>query len=88
MKTRPCVVISPNELNDYLNTVIIIPLTSTIREYPFRSQCVVAGQKGELAVDQIRTVDKLRLKTSKPLGRLTVDEIKQLKYIIYKMFCQ
>jgi len=87
-KTRPCIVVSPNELNDHLNTVIIVPLTSTLRNYPFRVQCVVTGKKGELAVDQIRTVDKNRLKTSNSFGRLADNEIINLQNILFEMFCQ
>jgi mRNA interferase MazF len=87
-KTRPCVVVSPNELNYYLNTVIIIPLTSTLRDYPFRMQCEVAGKRGELAIDQIRTVDKTRLNASKPLGRLPVDKVFILQNLLNEMFCQ
>ena len=87
-KTRPCVVVSPNELNDYLNTVIIVPLTSTLRTYPFRLQCEVAGKKGELALDQIRTVDKNRLNSSNPLGKLSFNEIVSLQNLLNEMLCQ
>ena len=57
-KTRPCVIVTPNELNDFLNTVVIIPITSTLRNYPFRINCIIDGKNGQLAIDQIRTVDK------------------------------
>ena len=87
-KTRPCMVVSPNELNYYLNTVVIVPITSTLRNYPFRMPCEVAGKKGELAIDQIRTVDKTRLNTSKPLGQLPVGEIIALQNLLNEMFCQ
>jgi mRNA interferase MazF len=60
-KVRPCVVISPDELNSHLNTVIIAPLTSTLRHYPTRVNCRVDGKDGQIALDQIRAVDKLRL---------------------------
>ena len=86
-KTRPCVVVSPDELNAHLNTVVIVPLTSTLRGYPFRVQCVVAGKKGKLAIDQIRAVDKSRLK-SNILGRLSYLEIDTLQDVINEMFCQ
>jgi mRNA interferase MazF len=86
-KTRPCVVISPDELNAHLNTVVVVPLTSVLRNYPFRVQCVVAGRKGELAVDQIRTIDKSRLKNN-TLGKLSDSEINALQEVINEMFCQ
>ncbi|MDR3350337.1 MAG: type II toxin-antitoxin system PemK/MazF family toxin [Prevotellaceae bacterium] len=87
-KTRPCVVVSPNELNDHLRTVIILPVTSTIKDYPFRVPCSISGKNGEIAVDQIRTVDKARINTSKPLGHLSVVEIATLQDALNIMFCQ
>lgn len=62
-KIRPAVIVSPNEMNNALNTVIIAPLTSTIRNYPTRVNCVVAGKDGQIAIDQIRAIDKARLKS-------------------------
>lgn len=59
-KTRPAVIVSPDELNKHLGTVIVIPLT-TGKTYPFRVATKVAGKSGVAAVDQIRTVDKQRL---------------------------
>ena len=59
-KTRPAIVVSPNELNDHLATVIVVPLT-TGRSYPFRMNTRIGGKEGVAAVDQIRTVDKKRL---------------------------
>lgn len=60
-KTRPCVVISPDEMNRYINTVIIAPMTSTIKPFPTRINTTFQGRKGQLVLDQIRTVDKIRL---------------------------
>ena len=60
-KTRPCVIISPNEINTFLNTVIIIPLTSTKKAYPTRVNCVFENKEGQVAIDQMRAVDKSRL---------------------------
>lgn len=86
-KRRPCVVVSPDELNDFLRTVIIIPVTSTIKRYPFRVRCSIAGKTGEIATDQIRTVDKSRIMTSKRLiDHLMPDEITNLQNILYEMF--
>jgi mRNA interferase MazF len=60
-KTRPCVIISPNEMNNHISTVIIAPLTSKLRNYPTRVPCKVEGKQGQIVLDQIRTVDKARL---------------------------
>lgn len=84
-KTRPCVVVSPQELNLYLNTVIIAPITSTIRNYPFRTHCNIMGKEGEIATDQIRTVDKRRLK--KQITKLSTREIQNLQNIFNQMLC-
>ena len=67
-KTRPCVVISPDEMNRYINTVIIAPMTSKGRHYPTRIPCQFQGTDGQIVIDQIRTVDKKRL--VKRLGKL------------------
>jgi mRNA interferase MazF len=61
-KIRPCVIISPNEMNNALNTVIIAPLTSTIKKYPMRVNCSVDGKNGQVALDHLRSIDKKRLK--------------------------
>ncbi len=60
-KTRPCVIISPNEMNFNISTVIIAPVTSKLRNYPTRVPCKVEGKQGQIVLDQIRTVDKIRL---------------------------
>lgn len=60
-KSRPCLIISPDEMNNALNTVITAPMTSTIRNYPTRIQTTFQGKKGEIVLDQIRAVDKMRL---------------------------
>ncbi len=60
-KTRPCVVISPDELNAHLRTVIIAPVTSGGRTYPWRVECRIQQKRGRVALDQIRTVDRERL---------------------------
>ncbi|HOO92895.1 MAG TPA: type II toxin-antitoxin system PemK/MazF family toxin [Opitutales bacterium] len=67
-KTRPCVVISPNEMNDHISTVIVAPMTSKGRAYPSRVPCTFDGVQGQVVLDQIRTVDKVRL--IKKLGSL------------------
>ena len=60
-KTRPCVVLSPDEMNRYLRTVTIAALTSTQRDYPSRVDCIFQGKEGQVALDHIRSVDKTRL---------------------------
>lgn len=60
-KTRPCVVVSPDELNAHLRTVIIAPVTSGGRPYPWRVQCNIQQRQGRVALDQLRTVDRDRL---------------------------
>lgn len=67
-KSCPCVVISPNEMNSWLATVIVAPLTTKGREYPTRLNCQFKGKRSQIVLDQIRTVDKARL--VKKLGRL------------------
>lgn len=71
-KTRPGVILSPDEMNDALNTVIIAPLTSTMKNYPSRVNCKVKDKDGQIALDQIRCVDKTRLKNK--LSKLSESE--------------
>ncbi len=68
-KVRPCVVISPDEMNRHIGTVIIAPMTTKGREYPTRVACTFQGVEGQVVPDQLRTVDKARL--VKKLGRLS-----------------
>lgn len=82
-KTRPCVIISPNELNHHLRTVIIAPITSTIRGYFWRVSCTVKDKKGQIAVDQLKVVDKMRL--SSKISKLSNKEITELKEVIQHM---
>jgi mRNA interferase MazF len=67
-KTRPCVVVSPDELNEHLRTVIVAPMTTGGRAYPWRPRCSFHGRAGFVALDQLRTVDVERL--VKSLGQL------------------
>lgn len=67
-KTRPCLIISPDEMNRYLATAIMAPMTTGGKTYPTRIPCVFQGKAGHVALDQIRTIDKTRL--LKRLGRL------------------
>ena len=85
-KIRPCVIVSPKELNEYLDTVIIIPITSAIHGYPYRVRCHIMNRDGEIATDQIRTIDKRRLKNR--IASLATDEITNLQDILHQMFCE
>ena len=84
-KTRPCLVLSPDEMNKYLNTMIIAPITSRIRKYPFRVE-IKFDKNGMIALDQIRTIDKSRI--IKKFGELKNKEIKKVKDILQKMLIE
>ncbi len=83
-KTRPCVIISPNEMNKYLRTIIIAPMTTKSRKYPTRIEVKNDRKIGWIVIDQIRTIDKLRI--IRILGRLSQPEIKELKSVIKETF--
>lgn len=82
-KTRPCVVISPDEMNQFIKTVLIAPLTHTHKNYPSRVMCNVKGNSGSIMLDQIRSIDKLRIKDF--LAKLSLKEIAEVKLIINEM---
>ena len=67
-KTRPCLIISPNEMNRHIATVIVAPMTTKGRRYPTRVECQFDGKSGKVVLDQLRTVDKRRL--IRRLGRI------------------
>ena len=83
-KTRPCLVISPDEMNHHIRTVIVAPLTSAEKDYPTRVSCTFRKKQGQVVLDQIRTLDKSRL--IKKLG--TIDPKAQLEVIstLQRMF--
>lgn len=83
-KTRPCVVISPDEMNRNIRTVIIAPMTSSIRKYPSRVVIEFQGKKGQVVLDQIRTVDKSRL--IKKIGKLKKSTSEKVISILQEMF--
>ena len=83
-KTRPCVVISPDEMNKYLNTIVIAPMTTKSKQYPTRVEIKHDNKIGWIVLDQIRTIDKQRI--IKDLGRLSKPEIKEVKYILKETF--
>ena len=83
-KTRPCVVVSPDELNTHLRTFIVAPLTTGGYSYPFRVACTFQGKSGYVVLDQIRTVDQERL--VKRLGRLSLPVLGQALAVLREMF--
>jgi mRNA interferase MazF len=85
-KTRPCVVVTPDEMNQYIRTVLIVPITSTLKLYPSRVSCTVSGKDGVMMIDQMRVVDKSRLKSL--IGKLSLTEIQNLKRTIEKILVQ
>ena len=83
-KTRPCIVISPNEMNKFLNTVVIAPMTTSSKNYPTRIEVRHDNKTGWIVLDQIRTIDKQRI--IKDLGRLTKSEINELKSVLKETY--
>jgi mRNA interferase MazF len=76
-KTRPCLIISPDEMNRHIHTVTVAPMTTAVKDYPTRIICRFKKKKGQIVLDQIRTIDKIRL--IKKLG--TIDQEVQIEVI-------
>ena len=83
-KARPCLIISPDEMNRFIATVIVAPMTTKGRDYPTRVQCAFKGKEGQVVLDQIRTVDKSRL--AQKLGRIDKQTQKKVLSILAEMF--
>ncbi len=83
-KMRPCTIVSPDEMNRHLRTVLVCPLTSTRKPYPFRVDCEFQGRAGQLATDQLRTVDRSRL--VRHLGHLDPTTGDRLLNVLQEMF--
>ena len=83
-KTRPCLIISPDEMNRHIRTVIIAPMTSTIKNYPTRVKTTFQGKKGQIVLDQIRTVDKNRL--IKNLGSISKSAEEKVINVLHELF--
>lgn len=83
-KTRPCVIISPNEMNRHLRTIVIAPLTTTSKKYPTRIEVKHNNRIGWIVLDQVRTIDKNRI--IKRLGRLTKPELKEVKSVLKETY--
>ena len=84
-KTRPCVVISPNEMNKYVRTRIVAPMTSQLKNYPTRVPVTFSGKKGNIVLDQIKAIDKSRV--IKKLGVLDNKTASLLLETLSEMFC-
>ena len=83
-KTRPCLVVSPDELNHHLRTVIIAPMTSAGHPYPFRVPCKFDGKNGFVVLDQLRTVDRERL--ARRVGKLSSTALDRALSLLQEMF--
>jgi mRNA interferase MazF len=83
-KTRPCVIVSPNEMNKHLNTIVICPMTTNTKDYPTRVAVNQDEKKGMIIIDQIRTIEKSRIQ--KVFGKLSKTEIRMCKAVIKETF--
>ena len=83
-KTRPCLIISPDEMNRYIKTVIVAPMTSAEKDYPTRITCKFKEKEGQIVLDQIRTIDKARL--IKRLGSIDSNTQLAVISILQKLF--
>jgi len=83
-KSRPCVIVSPDEMNRYVRTVVVAPLTTAGRPYPSRVPVRFAGKDGRVVVDQLRTVDKVRL--ARRLGALEAREAAAILEVLREFF--
>jgi len=83
-KTRPCLIISPDEMNRHIRTVIIAPMTTAGREYPTRISCKFNNKKGQIVLDQIRTIDKTQL--IKKLGSINPETQLEVVSILQRLF--
>jgi mRNA interferase MazF len=83
-KARPCLVVSPDEMNRFIATVIIAPMTTRGRDYPTRVACTFKGKHGQVVLDQVRTIDKMRL--VKKLGRIGKETQAEVLSVLAEMF--
>ena len=85
-KTRPCLIVSPDEMNRHINTIIVAPMTTKGRVYPTRVPCRFQGKNGQVVLDQLRTIDKARL--VKLLGRISPATQKAVLEVLAEMFAE
>jgi len=85
-KVRPCIVVSPDEMNEHIQTVIVVPLTSTIQPWPFRLTLSILGQKSSAACEQVRAIDKSRLKAY--IGSLKSSDKDRMFSVLQSIFSE
>jgi len=85
-KTRPCVVVSPDEMNQYVRTILVAPMTTKGQRYPTRVPCKFQGKRGQVVLDQIRAVDRARL--VRRLGKLSDVQAKAVLAVLGAMFAE
>jgi len=85
-KVRPCLVISPDEMNHHIRTVIVAPMTTRGRAYPTRVPCKFKGKSGQVVLDQLRTVDSVRL--TRRLGRISKRKGSEVLAVLQEMFAE
>ncbi len=83
-RTRPCVVVSPDELNDHLETFLVAPMTTGGHSYPFRIRCRFRDRSGYVVADQLRTIDRVRL--VRRLGKLSAGTMDAVLTVLQRMF--
>jgi len=83
-KVRPCLIVSPNQANQHLKTVLVAPITSTVHKYPTRVPCIIQNKPGEIMLDQMRSVSKDRLGSK--ITELSLDELNQVLVLLQEFF--
>ena len=83
-KTRPCVIVSPDELNEYMATYIVAPMTTGSHTYPFRIPCTFKGKDGHIIIDQIRTIDEERI--VRVIGKIPEQTLEKVLNALQEMF--
>ncbi len=86
IKTKPCLVISPDEMNHHIRTVIVAPMTTKGRRYPTRIPCTFQGKSGQIILDQLRKVDSVRM--FKKMGKISKKTSLKVLTVLQKMFAE
>jgi mRNA interferase MazF len=85
-KTRPCLVISPDEMNRHTDTFIVAPMTTKGRAYPTRVPCAFGGKRGQVVLDQVRTIDRARIVSR--LGRIAEETQREVLSVLQELFAE